>query len=511
MTTMNHRFDAAMGDGPPGLAGYPAFPAIMAASFAALGAFGAMVLPNMLVDSVANALGLGAVSPSLVPPVEFGGRAVLAAVIAALAGACGWLVARRGSARHSYEFPPEWQTFDIAALAGEPPISSQHVDEAELAPVRSARKRLWPLADGDDEGPVPWQETLANAAPMRADPGSFDIQPSPTVGVDSELAVNSEPMDRHPLSESAESDDSPCWGSAREEDSAQTSEAPLAFASPSFAVRKGPGTRFLPVIETAELGSLGTVQLAERLAMSIARRRERKASLACHVPQDAAPISSEPTKAASEAGEAVGSPEFDSAPEALRPIELDLGADDGEVDDLGLSLPLGAIRTTPDSPLAVRMPRAAPQDDRDEFEETDTSPLTVIEFEDQEPDVAESAYGSLLGPRRDPELSGRFARIEDEPRAAGDPESATAFPARGSSSEEPMDRTGGCVPGQPIADVLPARRFDRRPERSGPGHLPLSAEMTPVSAAEQFQPDQAGTERSLRHALETLRRSGQAG
>ena len=149
MTAMDHGFDATARDGLQGLVVHPAFPAIVAAWFAALGGFGWMMLPDIMVDSVASGLQLGVISTNLVPPVEFVGRASLAVVAAALAGGSGWLFARRMAARRSDEWGLEWQTFDIEALAGEPPIDGGSWEGAE--PDRPARKRRWALA-ADKQG-----------------------------------------------------------------------------------------------------------------------------------------------------------------------------------------------------------------------------------------------------------------------------------------------------------------------------------------------------------------------
>lgn len=521
MTTMDHRFDATAREGLQGLVVHPAFPAIAAAWFAALGGFGWMMFPGIMVDSVASALQLGAISANLVPPVEFVGRASLAVIVAALAGGAGWILARRMAARRSDEWGLEWQAFDIEALAGEP-IDDGSWEGAE--PARPARKRRWALAADEDEGPVPWQETLANAAPMRAAPQAFDVPCSPAVGVDSELPARSEPMDRHPISESADSRDSSRWESADEEAAPDTPDTPLTFAAPSLAKRTGEGSRALADIENAELGSLGTVQLAERLAISIARRRERAVALARQPAQDMSPIPFEPAvEAPSETVRDTAYPtEFDSAPAALRPIRFDLGADDAEVDDLGLSLPLGEIRNTPDSPLAMRAPRTVQAGGLDAGEEEEAAPLPTIDFEDDEPenegpDAAEDAYGSLLATRRDLDLSGKFVRIEEPESPEDDLEPVVTFPALHSDAEQPSDEPEK-VQAQPEPPASPppagfqsTRRFDRPQEQTDTEAASLPPEPGFPGEADRFQPDQAGTERSLRHALEALRRSNQAG
>lgn len=522
MTAMDHGFDATARDGLQGLVVHPAFPAIVAAWFAALGGFGWMMLPGIMVDSVASGLQLGVISTNLVPPVEFVGRASLAVVAAALAGGSGWLFARRMAARRSDEWGLEWQTFDIEALAGEPPIDGGSWEGAE--PDRPARKRRWALAADEDDGPVPWQETLANAAPMRADPQTFDLPRSPAVGVDSELPANSEPMDRHPISESADSRDSSRWESADDDAAADTPSTPLTFAAPSLAERTGEESRFLADIENAELGSLGTVQLAERLAISIARRRERAAALVRQTGQDSAPLPFEPAVAAAseEAPDPAYSTEFDSAPEALRPIRFDLGADDAEVDDLGLSLPLGEIRNTPDSPLAMRAPRTPQSGGTEVGREEEAAPFPTIDFEDEEPeneepDVVEGAYGSLLATRRDLDLSGKFVRIEEPESSDEDLEPVVTFPALHGDAEQVWDQPEE-VSAQPEPQTSPsfagfqsARRFDPPQERADTEVAPLPQERGFHDEEDRFEPDQAGNERSLRHALEALRRSNQQG
>lgn len=528
MTSMDHRFEATARGGLHGLVVHPAFPAIVGTWFAALGGFGWMMLPAVIVDGVAGALQLGAISANFVPPVGFVGRASLAVVVAALAGGCGWVLAHRVASRRSDEWGEEWQAFDIEALAGEPPIDGESPEQPE-EPARPTRKRRWGLTAAEDEGPVPWQETLANAAPMRADPRRFDVPPSPTVGVDSELPVRSEPMDRHPISESADSRDSSQWDSTNDEAAADTPETPLAFAAPSLAKRTGEGSRFLADIEKAELGSLGTVQLAERLAISIARRRERTALMARQAAQPVAPMTFEPLPAAAseEVRDATCPTGFDNAPEALRPISFDLASDDAEVDDLGLSLPLGEIRDTSDSPLAVRAPRIAQAEGREEGAPEDAAPLPTIDFDDEDPEQdeaegAEDAYGSLLATRRDLDLSGKFVRIEEPELPDDDLAPVVTFPSSYYPAEQSWDPPeqvwdqSEAVEGEPqpapsFIGFQSVRRFDPPPEPADMEAVPHSPQPGSMDETDRPQSDQVETGRSLRHALEALRRSNQAG
>src|SRR5690606_11420261 len=162
-----HRFEATARGGLHGLAVHPAFPATVGTWFAALGGFGGMLLLAVIVVGVARALQLGAIPATFGPPVGLVGRSCLSVVGAALAGGCGWVLGHRVAARRSDEWGEEWQAFDIEALAGEPPIDGASPEQPE-EPARPTRKRRWGLTAAEDEGPVPWQETLANAAPMRA-------------------------------------------------------------------------------------------------------------------------------------------------------------------------------------------------------------------------------------------------------------------------------------------------------------------------------------------------------
>ena len=549
MSNMDHQFDDTVTGGPARISAHPAFPAIVAVWFAALFGFGVMLLPGAMVDGFAGALGLGAVSESFVLPVDFMGRSILAVLAGMLGGVGGWAAARRVAARQDQTVVPGPRTLDISDLNGESPIAQ---GDEQGAPRK--RRRSLAIAEGDAPSVYAEPAILPTAAP--AERLAFDPPPPPTVGVDSDLPDSVARMDRHPTSESTESADlarreEPAVDRAPEpatvngdeaaasravetqdmvdiggwneeeakaeavlfaEGVPESPAAPIAFCAPSFSRESHVGEtsdckmaapvrnevngrqQFLSQIANADLESLGTVQLAERLAISIARRRERVAALAAQSPRETPsqpfqPLPSVPVRTDHSAAATA----FESAPEALRPIRFDFDPEEGEEEDLGLSL--DTIRQAPGSPLAVRQPRPPLFDDDDGGAETS---FVEPDLEEDEPEDLDKNYGSLLATRRELDLGGEHVRIDEPQPEIDDIEPAAIFPDQPRHSDSFAAEA-------PSATQFPSRLLRRFDPPAAPAEGEEAAKKTSVASASL---DRVEAERSLRGALEALQRVG---
>lgn len=543
MSNMDHQFDDPVAGRSRRVGAHPAFPSIAAAWFAALFGFGCMLLPGAMVDGSAGALNLGAISDNFVGPVDFVGRSILAVIAGVLGGVGGWAAARRIAAMQGRAMAPGPRTLDISELDGESPIGKGGQQEA---PRR--KRRTLAIADGDARSAYP--NCAIRPAPAQAERRTFDPPPVPAVGVDSDLPDSFAAMDRHPISEAPESADfarreEPAMAQAPEpmigkgdelavphaaemqdmvdiggwneeeaqaappaEETPDAAEAPIAFSAPSLSrasrceppvpARDGANRneQFLGQIANADLESLGTVQLAERLAISIVRRRERIAAQAVQpVPMQPFRV---PPPVPDHADHSATATAFESAPEALRPIRFDFSAEEAEEEDLGLSLPLDAIRHSPGSPLAVRQPRSSLFDgDEDEVGTSFLEP--DFEEEEEGEDLGEN-YGSLLATRRDLDPGGGHVRIEEPEPDAHDVEPAVIFPGQPRCSEAPSE----ALPPEKIPPHS-LRPFDPPVEPTEGEKAAGNAAAAPDSL------DRAEAERSLRKALEALQRSGDAG
>jgi hypothetical protein len=179
----------------------------------------------------------------------------------------------------------------------------------------------------------------------------------------------------------------------------------------------------------------------------------------------------------------------------LRPIRFDFDPEEGEEEDLGLSL--DTIRQAPGSPLAVRQPRPPLFDDDDGGAETS---FVEPDLEEDEPEDLNKNYGSLLAARRELDLSGEHVG-EDEPEPEfGDIEPAASFPGQSwhcdSAAAEAPPSTQ--FPSQSL------RRFDP------PAASVESEEAATKASVASASLDRVEAERSLRGALEALQRVGSA-
>ena len=87
-------FDTELGAKPP-ISAHPAFPAIVALWFAALLGIGSLILPNLLVERLVGATGIGALVPAANPPLGWTAHGLIAAFAAVAGALAGLVIARR--------------------------------------------------------------------------------------------------------------------------------------------------------------------------------------------------------------------------------------------------------------------------------------------------------------------------------------------------------------------------------------------------------------------------------
>ncbi len=236
---------------PKPLTAHPLFPAIVALWFAALFGLGSLAVGSDLIERAVMELRLDSVLSALAPPLGLFARLMLATGLAVAGGAIGYALGR-GLARRGEAAPLRPDTAPA--------------DEADPLPneVEALRVRRRPLTAADHEF-VPYE-----SAPL---PGSrlpqiFDVttlepapaEPEPEVARDAfiEPAIWTEIAAPEPVEPEPET------------------EPLLLEQSPSpAAAREVPATSVTEVL-AGDPGALGTVQLAERLALALQGRRKRR-------------------------------------------------------------------------------------------------------------------------------------------------------------------------------------------------------------------------------------------
>jgi hypothetical protein len=293
-------------------------------------------------------------------------------------------------------------------------------------------------------------------------------------------------------------------------------EASAAFAPPAGAAAQR--------IVAADLDTLSPVQLVERLALSIQRRRDRavEAPVAAVEPLVAAPrieaiapsvvaVGTDPAPAAAGRLPEVVTPSFGAdvvpvpmpMPAALRPISLD---DDDETDfadflpprRIGLAesaaIPAPVMPSAPSESVA-----AACEDDAEAEADADTGDLGAEPDDDTR--ALEDGYSSLLDLSRPVAARQQFVRIEDPEDNPSSVEPVVVFPGQVARLNGQAPET---KPVQTVTSTPPAvpqtggfRRFDSPPAGTS-GARPAA------------QQDPAEAERALRAALATLQRMSAA-
>lgn len=335
---------------------------------------------------------------------------------------------------------------------------------------------------------------------------------------------------------------------------AATEEAAPIPAPMSAAVSRGEAIVRDAVerIVSTDLSELSQLQLIERLAHSLQRRRAAPvdvppgpatpAPMPASTPAEApaAREAEEPPQPAIPAMPRINpfAPEASQAPElfepapmampaALRPITFE---DAPEEDDLAVSIPLRRIALTDGpalagstlaglgeghamavepEPAAIQSEPAAPNP-LARFALAPEAEIHGLEGSDQDEGLLADGYSSLLDLSRPPHQRSNFVRIEEPEEAAPAVEPVVIFPGHAQRMQAAFGAPSGQMPSAPAATsaapsegMAAMRRFDAPVSASTPTH--------PVSSAALPPQDPAETERALRTALSTLQRMSATG
>lgn len=284
--------------------------------------------------------------------------------------------------------------------------------------------------------------------------------------------------------------------------------APEASASPRSAIAEVPATHLLQQPEPLPSpASLGMVDLAERLAESMRRRRAARNSISAvpaPVLQPAAALEHPPEALPSDPAEELAAPPFAmpaafasaqleqslaaprlAIPTAMRP--LDLGDfEEAAVESIDSLLPPRMLATAQPEPEPNQELSPEPQPEE---------PVTAEAVELEAETIAEEDYGSLLEMNQAVARAG-FVRIEEPELGDEAVEPVVIFPGQAPRAPAPFESAGSAVFGG--NDSTPFRRFDS-PSSAGQGQAVVTSEASPALAPEEA--DQA-----LRAALANLQR-----
>lgn len=364
--------------------------------------------------------------------------------------------------------PPETARQDTFA-APNPPFENEPVigsDEPEMAP----------LARLDDETPGQFEP---NAPWVR--PGSiFDQKPAQALFAQPlQASVSSIAWDAGPLE--------PTGASAgfAPQVATQAHSVPAAVAPEPVADTASQR------IASAPLDELSHVELLERLALTMRRKRQQAAPVVQSEPEQATqPLatrpSADPVIAAQAQYDAPSAPPIPVIPAALRPVGL--GEDDD--DDAGELLPVFVPpRHFGQAPIEDAEPA---KETGDAFSQPEPSP--VDETASEQVDELDEGYSSLLNLSRPGTGIQRFVRIEEPQAATTEIEPAVVFPGKETGrAEGPFAQ-----PAAPAA-VGDGRQHPLDVQPAGPGE-------EPAFQAPATRPDPEETDRALRAALANIQR-----
>lgn len=231
-------FDTESGARPP-ISMHPAFPAIVVLWFAALLGIGSLILPNLLVERLIGATGIGALVPAANPPLGWTAHGLIAVFAAAGGALAGLAIARRVVRAHK---------------------ASEMWDDEEFTVTRQGPIRVREEVDGDGvingRGlPVTNLRALAIAEDESAEDTLYTA-PLPGKRIEEPLVDTFEPGDENVVT-----------------------EQPVDFAEERRFARGGgelPSRRAVSLGDwkTGSIDGLGMVELAERLGASLQKRRE---------------------------------------------------------------------------------------------------------------------------------------------------------------------------------------------------------------------------------------------
>ncbi len=300
------------------ISNHPAFPAIVAAWFGSLLGIGSLIVPAALFEQAAAASSLTAIMPAAEAPLGSTARLLIAVTLAVIGGFAGLLLARRIDAANQSEPAPrsESQTYEIKV-----PISAlEELGAASLdQPVEGRRRSLFAAGEPDDD-------IIMDVAAL-----DYGHDPENAERKDDEAEEVAAYLDK---AQQAPDFEFPGVSRAEDEVAADTLDEAVAAMSEepaSSAAAQAPMTA--EQLIRRPLDELGIVQLVERFALSL---QQRPASAFHQTPHDLPETApSEFAENYAEEGDFTPLPANYPAelPAALRPIDLELDADEDEYDE----------------------------------------------------------------------------------------------------------------------------------------------------------------------------------
>ncbi len=393
--------------------------------------------------------------------------------------------------------------FDLARLASSKPGSV--FDTKPSQPL--FEKPDEPLPNGiQSQDAEPEQE---EAAPTFAAPSAQTAVPAPS----------SKPSDPEPASNATPAVPA---GSKPAEDVA----APVGEASLPKEARDARADGNDDRIASANPDELSNVELLERLALTMNRRRERPVATAPATtvakadipeelpaaPEEVAPVAA-PEPVAQAVTEQVDAPPAAEIPAALRPVQFD---DSAEEEPLPAFIPPRHIGATGEAERDEEVPPfAAPakQDAPKGLSRLPSLPDGKVEEATEGQDAAEDehvleeGYSSLLNLSRQgsgPATGkGQFIRVEEPERDSNEIEPVVVFPGQASRNPAPFAKPENPEPEEAETQSAPEPEIPVHAD-GRPPFAPPPEENPAGKSAKRQDPEE--TERALRSALATLQR-----
>lgn len=434
------------------------------------------------------------------------------------AGGGGVVLGGRRRALAIEEEADEFHMFEIAPLpGGQPPVFHEPVVETYVSPVEEPQA----LDLSSFEPLPPTAEPIVEQAAI--DPGPRQVfqptapaptqsEPAPPIELPSFAAPVAPPIDfLRPNEVAAATIGAQPIDFSRPHAQAFPEPAPFAAPMPEGAPVVAPQHAEVAVSETAPsardsgtgavaaaLDDLGLIELTERFAQTLRRRREKLSGADVSTPAAPAPAPVE-TAATSTGPEPASAP---ALPAFMRPIDLDAFDDDD--DDSINQLPLRKF--APLGETAAAPEPATPDVAVGEAEDAEVADEAVIEA---------GGYSSLLDLVKQPEQYPQFVRIEEPDPASDAIEPVVIFPGQAAclgqtpvqpapfaapvANFEAPSATPAAAPAEPVAPAASGLRPFDSPDAARPGQAVAAAAPATVQ-------DPAETERALRAALATLQR-----
>ncbi|KPL69235.1 hypothetical protein SZ64_14670 [Erythrobacter sp. SG61-1L] len=515
----------------PSISAHRLFPAVVALWFAALFGLGLIVLPSTAVERIVSASGMAAIIPAAAPPLGFTAHLLLA-----LVAACGGALAGYFAAKMLAPRRPRSERKDRAQKDH---IKTVPVQRRRMAPEAGRR----PLSAMEDLGPPIIAPTSMpdDVAEVEVEEGpvaeDYWPEPEPDLAYEvralpAELEVRADEFE--PEYEYAEYEVTALPDAAPEplpavaplpavEPVPEAPGAPIPEAEPEFEPepepargkllhQATPARAVLPSDPAANLERMGTVQLAERLALAMQRHPGRPQGTPPAYFEELTRQLAEPEPTFGPAREPADAPSSLAAAAAAAPTPS------APAPEQAMAQPEQTAKVEPLAAAERILGRASVTSAQEPEDSLSVPPLPAPElqaFGEEEYDYEEEDYFVQSLPLAG--LSPAEGPIEDEPIEneeswdSGDqPERYSSLLAMRQPLREPAlgkewagDETAG-ADAEPVATEpaipqqaveMPTPRGDVRPF-DAPGEDSVS----------RVHPDRAETERVLRSALESIQR-----